>query len=389
MQNAASSALIVLGGLLLLGLATEFLGRATSLPRVTLLLLFGILLGPEVLGLLPSAMDGWFSLITDIALLLVGFLLGGRLSLKRFSENGIEVLCLSISVVICTVLFVALGLWFMGFPLAIALLLGGIATATDPAATVDVVRERGARGHFTDTLQDIVAIDDAWGLVVFSVLLATVQLMQGTGEPLQHLWRLVYELGGSVVLGIAMGIPMAFLTGRIRPGEPTLVEALGIVFLCGGLADLLGVSFLLTAMVLGATVSNLARHHERPFHEIEDIEWPFMILFFVLTGASLTFDHLGEVTLLALAYIALRATGRALGSWPGGIIAGSVPTTRRWMGVALLPQAGVAAGMALLASNAFPQWRDSLLSVTILATVVFELIGPVMTRISLQRVGEG
>lgn len=383
-----SHTLLVLGSLLLLGLATDYLGRATSLPRVTLLMLFGVILGDDVLGLLPEITASWFPLITNMALLLVGFLLGGKISFSELSRNGSAVLYISLSVVLLTVGVVAGGLWLFGATFTVALLLAGISTATDPAATMDVVKESDAKGKFSDTLLGIVAIDDAWGLIVFSVILALAQVTSGVGEPLVAMLGGVRELIGSIILGVAIGVPSAYLTGRIKSGEPTLVEALGVVFLCGGLAGYFHVSYLLTAMVLGATVSNLARHHEQPFHEIEDIEWPFMILFFVLTGASLKFEQLGPVLPLALLYIGLRTLGRLVGSWPGAKIAGCEPKFGRWMGLALLPQAGVANGMALVASAAIPELRSTLLPVTIIATVFFELAGPIATRVVLNKVGD-
>lgn len=382
------SVLLAVGALFLLGLATEYIGRATALPRVTLLLFFGILLGQNVFGVLPAYIEGFFPQITEIALLLVGFLLGGKITIRDLGNNGKAVLCLSLSIVLITVLLVASGLWLFGVPMTLALLLGGIAAATDPAATTDVIRENNASGLFTDTLQGIVAIDDAWGLILFSIILTLLQFGTTVGAPLDSLWNGARELGGSIALGVIIGIPMAYLTGRLKPGEPTLIEALGVVFICGGLANYFQVSFLLSAMVLGCTVSNLAKHHERPFHAIEDIEWPFMILFFVLTGASLQFTSIDTVLPLACLYILFRFAGRLLGSWPGGLIAGVNPLTQRWMGLALLPQAGVASGMALLAGKAFPELSDTLLAVTILATITFELVGPIITRLSLKRVGD-
>lgn len=380
--------LIGLGGLFLLGLATDFLGRASALPRVTLLMLAGIALGAGGLDLLPPSVVAGFPLVTDMALSLVGFLLGGRLTRAGLAAHGRDVLWISASVVAVSALVVAGGLWLAGVPPALALLFGGTATATDPAATADVVRQYRARGPFTDTLGGIVAIDDAWGLVAFSVLLALASLLLGSGEGAAVLLVAARELVGSLLLGVAIGVPAACLTGRLREGEPTLVEALGVVFLCAGLAERLELSFLLAAMTLGTTIANLARHHERPFHEIEDIEWPFLALFFVLTGAALELDGVDDVLGLTALYIVLRTAGRLLGSWPGGMLAGADATTRRWMGFAMLPQAGVANGMALVAGNAFPALRDTLLAVTILATVAFELGGPFATRIALARTRE-
>jgi Kef-type K+ transport system membrane component KefB len=198
----------------------------------------------------------------------------------------------------------------------------------------------------------------------------------------------LWELGGSLAVGAAVGLPAAFLTGRLKPGEPMQAEALGLVFLCAGLAIWLGVSFLLAGMVAGAIVVNLAKHHSRPFHEIEHIEWPFMVFFFVLAGASLRLDSLYDIGLIGLAYLALRALARVLGGWIGGIMADTPILHRRWIGLALIPQAGVALGMALVAANHFPQLAETLLAVTIGATVVFEVIGPILTQRALRRVGE-
>lgn len=382
------SILLAIGALLLLGLATNHLGRVTKLPRVTLLLLFGVVLGQDLVLVIPESLFAGFPLITDIALLLVGFLLGGKISIESLGGNGKAVFWLSSSVVLVTLAVVFTGLWVVGVSWGLALLLAGISTATDPAATFDVVRESQSDSLFSKTLLGIVAIDDAWGLIVFSMVLTIAGLATGTQDISGALGHAVYEIGGSAVLGLALGVPMAYLTGRIKPGEPTLVEALGVVFLCGGLADYFNVSFLLSAMVLGCTVSNLAVHHERPFHAIEDIEWPFMILFFILTGASLDIEGASGAMSLTFAYIVLRIMGRAFSGWPGGLVAGSSLQTRQWIGIALLPQAGVASGMALLAGHSFPQWQQTLLSVTILSTIAFEIIGPILTRWSLSKVDE-
>jgi len=142
-------------------------------------------------------------------------------------------------------------------------------------------------------------------------------------------------------------------------------------------------------MALGATVANLATHHRRPFTAIEGIEWPFMIFFFILAGASLELDSLRAASLLGLAYILLRLIGLVGGAWVGGIISEVPPTWRRWMGMALWPQAGVALGMALLASQHLPELKEVILPVTIGSTMIFEFIGPVMTRKALTKVGEG
>lgn len=164
-----------------------------------------------------------------------------------------------------------------------------------------------------------------------------------------------------------------------------MTEALGIVFVCGGLAIWLGVSFLIASMVMGAVIANVAKHHEYPFHAIEGIEWPFMVIFFVLAGASLELSALEDIGLIGVAYILCRITGKYLGARIGSQFSHAGQVTKSWMGVALLPQAGVAIGMALVASNQFPEYRQMLLSIVISSTVFFEIIGPVFTRLAIQR----
>lgn len=379
--------LIAVGGLLLSGLVADAVGRRTRLPRVTLLILFGIVAGPSVLDLLPKGLQDWYEFLASIALTMVAFLLGGTLSFNTFRRHGKEILLVSVTAVVVTAVLVALGLILAGAPPTLALLLAGIATATAPAVTQDVVRQVKAKGPFTEKLLGIVAVDDAWGLIVFSLLLVIAGAITGNGAS-SIVVHALWDLAGSIAVGMAVGLPAAFLTGRLRPGEPMQTEALGLVFICAGLAIWLEVSFLLAGMVAGATVVNLAKHHTRPFHEIENVEWPFMVMFFVLAGASLHFESLRHIGAVGIAYLLLRITGRILGGWLGGAAAGSTRLHRRWMGLALIPQAGVALGMALVASSHFHEFRDVLLTVTIGTTVVFELVGPLLTQLAIQKVGE-
>jgi Kef-type K+ transport system membrane component KefB len=185
-----------------------------------------------------------------------------------------------------------------------------------------------------------------------------------------------------------LGVPMAHLTGRIEKGEPTLGEALGFVFLCGGVAIWIGVSFLLASITLGSVVASLAKHHKRPFHAIEGIEMPFLVLFFVLAGASLDLSSVATVGTVGVAYVALRIGSRVLGGWLGGQLSGAPKSTSRWIGWALMPQAGVAVGMGLLAALRFPETADTILPVVIGSTVLFEMLGPIATRMALRAVGE-
>ena len=383
-KMAESAQLILsLGGILLLGLATDMLGSRTFLPRVSLLVVAGVIIGPGMLNLIPSILARSFDIVSTMALLMVGFLLGGKLTRESLLRSGHAGLWISLSVAVLTAVIVFAGLILVGVPVDIAILLGCIASATAPAAVMDVVLESKSTSMFSGLLLVIVALDDLWGLILFSFGLAAVGAMQGLDGSGSPLVMIVRDIGGGVVIGFVIGLPAAFLTGRIKPGQPMLTEALGIAFLCGGLALWADASFLIASMVMGAVIANLAKHHDYPFHAIEDIEWPFMVIFFVLAGASLEFDGLLDAGLIGLAYIALRMAGKILGAGAGCVISGIDSATRRWMGLALLPQAGVAMGMALIASNSFPDLRPVLLPIVIGATIIFEITGPVFTRMAL------
>lgn len=381
-MESTSRFMLTIGGILLLGLATSAIGRRTFLPRVTLLLVFGAIIGSNGLDWIPAEISRRFELVADVALLMVGFLLGEKLAFRSIRQFAAPMLWISVSAALVTAALVSLGLMWAGLPNSIAIVLGCIAAATAPAAVLDVAMESGSDNPFRNLLLAIVAIDDAWALLLFGFGVAIATAATETNA----IMMVLREIGGGAALGLLLGLPAAYLTGRLRQGQPILSEALGIVFVCGGLAIWLEVSFLIAAMVMGAVIANLAKHHEYPFHAIENIEWPFMVVFFVLAGATLELAALRDVGLIGGIYILCRAIGKILGARIGAELARVDKKTRNWMGPALLPQAGVAIGMALVASNHLPEHRQTLLSIVIGSTVFFEIIGPVFTRLALKRV---
>lgn len=376
---------ITLAILFLLGLTAYGLGIKTSVPSVTLMILLGIGIGPSGLDLFAEHREQWFPTISSIALVMLGFLLGGALTMEVFREQGKRILLLSIGVALGTFVVVFAGLLALGHGFMLAVLLAGIATATDPAATAAVLMEEKQQlSPLGKTLSGIVALDDAWGLLIFSLcMVAASGAVAGNGASM--LAQGLQEIGGAILLGLLIGLPMAYLTGRLCDGEPTLVEALGLVFLCGGLAFKFEVSYLLAAIVMGATVANLAKHHNRPFHAIEGIQWPFLVMFFILAGASLEMTTLILGGVLAIAYVALRVAGKLAGGAATSAAMGEPMSRGAWTGFALLPQAGVAVAMALTGSLAFPEIADLLLTIALASTVIFELFGPIATRISISR----
>ncbi len=373
--------LVAIGALFSVGLLADQIGRKTRIPRVTLLLLCGLV--ASGFGLIPEGLADLTDTVTVTALTLVSFLLGGSFSAESLREHGAALMIISLSVVVVTLLLVASGLMALGVDPALSIVLASIATATAPAATLDVIKQSGVSNRFTAVVQGIVAVDDAWGLLAFSFCLAIAS--QWIGSDAAPVASVLHEVGGAILLGAVIGAPAAVLTGRIRDGEPLMVEALALAFLIAGIASWLGISFLIAGMTTGAMIANFARHHRTAFHEIEHVQWPFMIIFFILAGASLELSALTQFGVMGAALVTLRFASRLVGGWIGAILARTPKRERALYGLALMPQAGVAVGMALLAGQIFPHWKDQIMGLTIGATVIFELLGPVLALLAVKR----
>jgi len=387
-HDPLSHLVLGLGLIFLLGLTADELGRRTRLPRVTVLVLLGLAAGPSALGFLPDETSMLFDGVAKVSLTMVGFLLGEKLVHLGGRDAIRTSIIVSLGVVVVTALVVFGGMLLCGAGLVTALLLAGIATATDPAATIDVIEEADAsETSFGRMLLAVVAIDDAWGLILFSVLLGIAGIISGTdGQLVAQLGHASWEILGAAGLGSVLGLGHSLLSQKVsKPGNPVALEALGLVLLACGLALVLEVSFILTAIVMGAVGCRLGRGHDEPFHAIERIEQPFLVVFFILAGAALEPDAMRTIGGIGVAYVLLRVLGRFLGGWSGGRLGGIDPIEAKLVGPSLLPQAGVALGMALVAADRFPDIGSTILQVTIGTTVVFELFGPPATKLALAR----
>ncbi|GBO85711.1 cation:proton antiporter [Marinobacter salsuginis] len=382
--SQATVNIILLGVILTASIFADTIARRTRVPRISILMLVGIVIAvihQVWLGQRDGdLLGGLTEPLIQLALVMVAFLLGSELKVSRLRRTGPLILVVSLFVIVGGGLLVGAGLLALGYPLVVAVSLAAISVATDPAAVSESVKENRKAGLLPKVLLGIVAIDDAWGIVVFGLSMATLGWVIGSEAELALLHAL-WELGGAVLLGAAIGLPAVWLTGRLRPGEPTQVEAIALILLLAGFSSSMGVSALLASMVAGSLVANLSHHHTRSFREIEHIEWPFLVFFFVLSGASVNLYQATDAIVLTVSYIALRVAGRVLGGYLSTLVAPArgkkLPGS---IGLALTPQAGVAIGMALLAAERFPELRDTILPVVVASTIIFELLGPVLVR---------
>jgi Kef-type K+ transport system membrane component KefB len=390
-----TNTLLSLGIALTVGLAGAYLLNRFKLPSVTAYILFGIILGPYLLNLISTDMLHTSTLIANITLSLIAFSLGQNFTLSKLRRIGKAVFAISIGEVLGSFILVSLAVYLLGGQsLAVAILFGAIAPATAPAAVVMVTREYRARGQFTDTLLGVVAIDDAWGIMLFafcvaiakSLLGAHVGVLANVFSDLAHgLWEVIGGLG----LGIAIGLLFSYLLKYINTLSNLLIYTLGLILISSGLSVWLNVSLLLANMALGATVANRVKMSDNIFDVLRRFDPPVYLLFFLIAGANLEISSIYSLGILGLLYVATRLPGEMGGAYIGATLAKANVTIKKYLGLGLAPQAGVAIGLALYAKNYFPgNIGEMILSTIIVTTIIYELIGPVLVRLALVKAGE-
>lgn len=402
--------LLLIGLVLFLGQVGANLLRKLKIPQVVGYILMGVLLGRSVLDWIdPSAL----SEITSIALGLIGFTIGSQLKLFQLRKFGKSIIWVSfleafgafLLVGICVLILVSIDPQFtslfnsLGKKISVALIFGALACATAPAATVDVLQEYRCKGILTTTLLAVVGIDDGIALIIygFAEPFGKMLFSPDSSIALSHsLWQPFRELGGSVLVGGLIGFVFSWGIRFLHlPGE-RLSVTLAAVFIACGLAVKLDLSLIMTSMVVGLVVGNLAPLQTRRLGGvITGFTPPIYILFFALVGARLDITLLPEMGALGIVYIIARGAGKFGGSYLGARIGDAPDVVRKYLGLGLFSQAGVAIGLAIAASQDFASHGEEgaqlarLVINTITATTfVVQIIGPSLTRMAVFKAGE-
>lgn len=382
--------LLSLGTAVLIGLIFNRIVKKLGLPNVTGYLVAGVLIGPSFLQIIP---EGWISsltLLVNVALGFIAFSIGGEFRVSKIRSIGKSVLVITFFQALVTTAVVDIGLSLF-FPPAVAISLGAIATATAPAATLMVVRQYNAKGPVTDILLPVVALDDAIGLVVFSISLSVAKLLVATETPNVALMLLdpLREIVLSLVVGATIGAALTFGMGFFHSRSNRLTSIICAVFLGTSLASLFNLSSLLLCMSIGAVMANFYPESEKMLDLTEHWTPVVFLLFFVISGAELDLQVLPTVGLLGVLYIVLRSLGKYFGARLGATLVHEEENVKKYLGVALLPQAGVAIGMSQIVVSALPEeYGTKIRAVVLCATLVYELVGPLLTKFVLTRAGE-
>ncbi|MBQ1771637.1 MAG: cation:proton antiporter [Clostridia bacterium] len=385
MQAVLSLAVAMVFGLLLTRPA-----KLIHLPNVTAYLVAGLIVGPYCLNVFHEGDTAVISVLTSIALGFIAFSIGVEFKFSHIKKIGSSSITITILQACLATLLVDVTLIAFGFPLPLSLTLGAIAAATAPAATLMVVRQYHAKGPVTSTLLPVVAMDDAIGLVLFSVSLSVSQALSGSGglTVRSMLLEPLAEIVLSLVVGCAIGLLIAVSMRFFHSKANRLSIAVTAVLAGSAIASIFNLSSLLLCMAIGACLINLRNDAEAVLEVTDNWTPPLFMLFFVLSGAELDLAVVPTVGLVGILYLVARSLGKYLGSFLGASIVKASPNIRKYLGITLLPQAGVAIGMAQVALTALPAYGTKIQAVVLSATLIYELIGPVLTKMALTAAGE-
>ncbi|HON33729.1 MAG TPA: cation:proton antiporter [Synergistales bacterium] len=376
--------LISLSVVLLAGFLLTRLTKLAKLPDVTGYIIAGILIGPHILKLVPPRMIEDMGFISDIALAFIAFGVGRFFRKEVFRETGFGVITITLMESLLAGVIVTLSLHYL-FHLDwdFSLLLGAIGTATAPASTTVTIRQYHARGNFVNILLQVVALDDGVCLIVFSIALAIVNAGDGAGVCISEIVMPIIFNALALALGFASGFILSKLRVSKRSDDDRVILTISLLLGIAGLCVAVDISPLLSCMLFGTTYVNMAKDREL-FKYLDRLSPPIFSLFFVVSGMSLDLSTLGSMGVIGASYFIIRILGKYFGAYLGCLIAKTPRNVRNYLGLALIPQAGVAIGLAFLGKRVLPEATGHMLLAIILSSsFLYELIGPVSAKIAL------
>lgn len=393
--SPASVAVMTVALMLMFGFAFTRITKLLKLPNVTAYIITGILIGPYCLNLVPDSIADATSFLPNIALAFIAFSTGQFFRLNALRGNGAKVLVITVleSCVASLFVFVA-SYWVLGLDLAFSAVIAALASATAPASTMMTIRQTGAHGDFVNTLLQVVALDDVVGLLAYSAAISVAVALtasdSGGGFDFRSVTLPIIMNIASVIIGALLGIVMKMLLTH-RSTDNRLIVSVAILFGFCGICEMLGVSPLLGCMFMSTVYINIT-DDDKLFKQLNYFSPPILLLFFVRSGVCFELGALtggssqGGTSLLTLGivYFIVRIAGKYAGAFMGCMFTGKSSLVRNWLGLALVPQAGVAIGLAELGARTLGGTAGSSLRTVILASsVLYELIGPACAKISL------
>lgn len=390
--SSVSQVIISVAVMLIAGYVMSRLTKKLKLPNVTGYIIAGILIGPYCINIIPANVVEGMSFLADIALAFIAFSTGEFFKMSTLKKNGGKNIVITVFEALLASIVVFLVMYFaLGLSLPFSIVLGALAAATAPASTMMTIRQTNSKGDFVDTLLQVVALDDVVGLVAFSVAIAVATAsLTGTVTSGNVLLPIVYNIVAFVVGGL-LGFLLKLLISK-HSTDNRLIIAVATIFGFCGICSFMDVSPLLGCMAMGTVYMNTSGD-DKLFKQLNYFSPPILLLFFVRSGVNFKLDALvstgesvGGVSLLVIGvvYFFVRILGKYGGSFLGCLVTKKDKKVRNYLGLALIPQAGVAIGLATLASRTIGGNTGSALETIILASsVLYELIGPACAKLAL------
>ena len=393
--SQVASIIISVAFMLLFGFAMTRITKLLKLPNVTAYILAGILIGPYCLGLIPQRIIDGMDFLSDIALAFIAFSTGEFFRFSTLKKSGAKVMVITVCEALLASVVVFIETFFvLRLDLAFSIVLAALASATAPASTVMTIRQTGAKGDFVDTLLQVVALDDIVGLVAYSIAIS-VAVSSKTGAGAFHVWDIIKPLLiniGVFALGGVFGFLMKLMMPKKRSTDNRLIISIALLFSFCGICTLLDISPLLGCMSMGTVYINIT-DDDKLFKQLNYFSPPLLLLFFVRSGLNFKLDVLvnssgsiGTTPLIVIGilYFFFRIVGKYAGAFLGCLAVGKPKETRNYLGLALIPQAGVAIGLAALGARTLGGDDGVALNTIILASsVLYELIGPACAKLAL------
>lgn len=388
--NDTSLIILELAAMLSSAFALSRVTKRLRLPNVTAYILAGILIGPCGLKWISADMVESMGFVTDVALAFIAFGVGKYFKWTTLRGNGTRVAVITVFEALAAAVAIALVmLYVFRLPLSFSLLLGAVGSATAPASTLMTIRQYKAKGHFVDTILQVVALDDAVALIAFSVCATISQIAatSGRADALSILLPILYNIA-AVALGVGMAFLLRWGEMRVTSRYNRLLMVVILLLALSGLCAAVDVSPLLSCMALGTVHANISRKGDALFKAVERFTPPVLTFFFVVSGMRLDVPALRTAGVIGVTYFFVRILGKYAGATLGAALTHEEPAVRRYLGLALVPQAGVSIGLAALGERMLPaEMGDMLTTIVLSSAVLYEIAGPGLAKLSLHLAG--
>jgi len=375
---------------LILGFIFGRILRKIRLTEVLAYILSGIIIG-QVLNFRPP--EQFNVIITGATLALIAYIVGLSFSFAFLKRMGKQLIIILIVQVVITFIATWGFVYLLTRDLPLSIILGSLAGATDPAGTIAVLRDLRTKGTLTDVTVALVGLDDALVIIIYSVGIMLAKMLLGGEAGISFAFtHPLWEIFGGLGLGGVIGIAISYLAKKIHLSSDNIfIISIAVAMLCWGLAETIGVSAILTCMALGTAVINLnVQIGTRSSELLDNIMTPVFVLFFAAIGMQMDFSLFTLMWPLVIMYCVGRSIGKITGCSLGGVLSKSEPKIKKYLGLAMLPQAGVAMGLAFLAAQALSEYElgGTIITLTTITTVVFGLLSPPLVQYAVKKAGE-